>query len=213
MDDVADWTVKIAERVAPNEIDFAAEVGQAYASGGKARAALFPRPGAEPGGFGLTALAGDLPVILRALADSVESLRPLLASRELGNIVAIVTLGVAMRRRKPDDRKTDDGNQSDKKQGNGIQPADGAIVEKPDTSGRAKPVAAPGDASHGSHSTAGGAGPEMAALESAVQQLRERLENDGMPHQQAELYAYELLSMLLSDPEGGEGYLRRLRGE
>ncbi|MGI5200649.1 hypothetical protein ACQEU6_03470 [Spirillospora sp. CA-108201] len=102
MDAVAEWAMRIAERVAPDEVDFAAEVGRAYASGGKARAALFPRPGAEPGGFGPATMIGDLPVVLRALADSAESLRHLLATRELGNIVAIVTLAVAARRGRDD---------------------------------------------------------------------------------------------------------------
>jgi hypothetical protein len=173
MDLVGGWALKIAKRVAPEESDFAAEVGQAYASGGKARAALFPRPGAEPGGWGLTALIGDLPVILRALADYAESLRYLLGTPQLANIVALVGLGVAMRRPKSGDREPDSGNDPD---------------ERPEES-------------------------ERVALESTVRQLRDRLENDGMPRPRAELVAYELLDELLSDPAGAAEFLNALRGE
>ncbi|GAA1897467.1 hypothetical protein [Actinomadura bangladeshensis] len=173
MDLVGGWALKIAKRVAPEEADFAAEVGQAFASGGRARAALFPRPGAEPGGWGPTALIGDLPVILRALADCAESLRYLLGTPQLANIVAIVSLGVAMRRPKSGDREPDAENDSDER---------------------------PGD-------------PETVALHSAVEQLRGRLANDGMPRPRAELVAYELLDELLSDPAAASEFLRALKGE
>jgi hypothetical protein len=102
MDVVAGWAVRIATRVVPDELDFAAEVGQAYAAGGKARSDLFPRPGAEPGGFGVTAMTEELPVILQALADAAGTLRDLLATKELGNVVALVGLVVALRRGKSD---------------------------------------------------------------------------------------------------------------
>ncbi|MGI5200648.1 hypothetical protein ACQEU6_03465 [Spirillospora sp. CA-108201] len=43
--------------------------------------------------------------------------------------------------------------------------------------------------------------------------MTDRLVNDGMPRPRAELKAYELLLELLSDPGGGEEFLRGLNGE
>lgn len=206
MDAVAEWAMRIAERVAPDEVDFAAEVGRAYASGGKARAALFPRPGAEPGGFGPATMIGDLPVVLRALADSAESLRHLLATRELGNIVAIVTLAVAARQGRSGARKPDGGDHEEKKR-EGNFPNGGKVNrENPEIR---PPEGAPKEVPEGGGRTA----PETKALDSAHRQLTDRLVNDGMPRPRAELKAYELLLELLSDPGGGEEFLRRLHGE
>ncbi|MGI5327702.1 hypothetical protein [Actinomadura nitritigenes] len=207
MDAVADWATRIAERVAPDEADFAAEVGTAYAAGGRARAALFPRPGAEPGGFGPATVLGDLPVILRALGDSAESLRHLLATKELGNVVAIVTLAVAARQGRSAARKAGGGDPSEGKPG-GV-PCNGEKVnrENPDiglsSGGPAEEVASGGS----------GTAPEAGALESAHRQLWEQLVNGGMPPARAEMIAYELLLELLSDSGGGEEFLRRLKGE
>ncbi|MFI0410431.1 hypothetical protein [Actinomadura sp. 3N508] len=203
MDVVAGWTMKIATRVTPNEADFATEVGEAYAAGGRARAGLFPRPGAEPGGFALTALIGELPVILRALADSAESLRQLLGSRELRNAVAIVSLAVAARGQKSGDRKTDAGNDPDTKgDGDGIRPEEKSI------SGDSGAGAVAVEAARETASA-----PEAVLLESAHRQLRERLARDGMPQLRAELVAYELLDELLSAPDGAEEFLRELTSE
>ncbi|WP_141578884.1 hypothetical protein [Actinomadura sp. WMMA1423] len=211
MDAVADWTTRIAERVAPDEADFAAEVGRAYASGGKSRAALFPRPGAEPGGFGPADLVGDLPVILRALADSAESLRHLLATKELGNVVAIVTLAVAARQSRSGARKQDGGGRTAGKGDGGTGNGGKVNRENPDI--RPPDGAAKELAGGGGGSGTGSAAPEAKALESAHRELADRLANDGILRPHAELIAYRLLLEFLSDPGGGEEFLRRLRGE
>ena len=89
--------MRIAQRVAPEEADFAAEVGAAYAAGGQARKDLLPRPGVQPGAFGPGALAADLPLILGGLADSARVLLALLGSPYLSNALAAGTLLVAFR--------------------------------------------------------------------------------------------------------------------
>lgn len=97
MDVVERWSVRIAQRVAPAEADFAAEVGAAYAAGGKAREELWPRPGVQPGAFGPGTLGAYLPVILRAVADAGNALLALLGSSFLGNGLAAGSLMVALR--------------------------------------------------------------------------------------------------------------------
>ncbi|GAA4622703.1 hypothetical protein GCM10023196_015970 [Actinoallomurus vinaceus] len=97
MNTAAEWSERIARRVTPDEVDFAADVGEAYAAGAASRAALFDRPGAEPGGFGLASAIGELPLILAALADTGRILRHALATQELGNAVAIASLWVSLR--------------------------------------------------------------------------------------------------------------------
>ena len=97
MDIVQRWSERIALRVAPEEADFAAEVGAAYAAGGQARKDLFPRPGVQPGAFGPGAYAADLPMILRGLADAAKMLLALLSSSYLSNALAAAGLLLAFR--------------------------------------------------------------------------------------------------------------------
>jgi hypothetical protein len=97
VDVVQRWSVRIAQRVAPAEVDFAAEVGTAYAAGGQARKHLQPRPSVQPGAFGPGTLAADLPLILRALADAGNALRALLGSSYLANALAAGSLVVTLR--------------------------------------------------------------------------------------------------------------------
>jgi hypothetical protein len=97
VDVVQRWSVRIAQRVAPAEADFAAEVGSAYAAGGQERKDLLPRPGAQPGAFGPGIYALELPLILRALADAGKALMSLLGSTYLNNALAAAALLVAVR--------------------------------------------------------------------------------------------------------------------
>jgi hypothetical protein len=97
VDVVQRWSERIARRVAPEEVDFAAEVGAAYAAGGQARRDLLPRPSVQPGAFGPGAYAANLPLILRGLADAASMLRALLGSPYLSNALAAGSLLVAFR--------------------------------------------------------------------------------------------------------------------
>lgn len=97
MDVVQRWSERIAQRVAPEEADFAAEVGAAFAAGGQARKDLLPRSGTQPGAFGPGANAADLPVILQGLADAASALLAFLRSPFLGNALAAAGLLVAFR--------------------------------------------------------------------------------------------------------------------
>lgn len=97
MDVVQRWSERIALRVAPEEADFAAEVGAAYAAGGQSRKDLLPRPGVQPGAFGPGAFAADLPLILRGLADAADMLLALLGSSYLSNALAAGSLLAAFR--------------------------------------------------------------------------------------------------------------------
>lgn len=97
VDVVQRWSVRIAQRVAPKEVDFAAEVGAAYAAGGQARKDLLPRPGVQPGAFGPGAVAADLPMILRGLADAANMLVAFLGSSYFSNAVAAGSLLLAFR--------------------------------------------------------------------------------------------------------------------
>ena len=97
MDVVQRWSERIAQRAAPEEVDFAAEVGVAYVAGGQARKDLLPRPSVQPGAFGPGTFAADLPLILRGLADAANVLLAFLRSPYLSNALAAGSLLVAFR--------------------------------------------------------------------------------------------------------------------
>jgi hypothetical protein len=97
VDIVERWSERIAQRVAPAEIDFAADVGVAYAAGGRARKDLLPRPGMQPGAFGPGIYVLELPLILRALADAGNALLSLLGGPYLSNVLAAGGLFAALR--------------------------------------------------------------------------------------------------------------------
>ena len=96
MDVVERWSERIAQRFAPEEIDFAAEVGKAYATGGQARKDLLPRHNVQPGAFGAGAFATELPWVLQALDQASKALIAVLRSQYLGNALAAGSLLVAL---------------------------------------------------------------------------------------------------------------------
>ena len=63
-----EWSLRLAEEVAPDETDMAGIWGQAYAQGGKARRQLLSEAGSSLGGFGAAQMAAVLPWALNALA-------------------------------------------------------------------------------------------------------------------------------------------------
>jgi hypothetical protein len=114
VDVVERWSERIAQRVAPEEADFAAEVGVAYAAGGQAREDLLPRTGVQPGAFGPGAYAADLPLILRGLADAADMLLALLHSPYLSNALAAGSLLVAFRADHHHEQATQAGRAADR---------------------------------------------------------------------------------------------------
>lgn len=109
MEVIEQWCQLIAQRVVPNEADFAAEVGLAYAAGGQARENLLPRAGAQPGAFGPDNLSVELPLILRALADAGSALLGLLRSPYLSNGLAAGGIAVALRAGRADGQSPEPG--------------------------------------------------------------------------------------------------------
>ncbi|MBD3147140.1 M48 family metalloprotease [Microbispora bryophytorum] len=98
MELVGAWSRRIAERLTPHEIDFAAEVGSAYAEGGERRRRLFTTgDGGETGGFGPGAEIGELPAILDALRAAADHLHTFLADGLIGNTLAVYALIQARR--------------------------------------------------------------------------------------------------------------------
>lgn len=98
MEVVGAWSRRLAERLTPHEIDFAAEVGSAYAEGGERRRRLFdPGDGGETGGFAVGAGIGELPVILDALRAVADHLHTFLADGMIGNTLAVYALVQARR--------------------------------------------------------------------------------------------------------------------
>ena len=160
MDVVQRWSERIALRVAPEEADFAAEVGTAYAAGGQARKDLQPRSGVQPGAFGPGAFAADLPLILRGLADSASMLLALLRSPYFSNALAAGSLLLAFR----DDRRH--------KRAASARPGAPAAAES-----------APGPAPQTGQQPAPPAS-ERQALESAFASLRDRLAAAGFEQAQ-----------------------------
>ena len=169
MDVVQRWSERIAQRVVPEEADFAAEVGVAYAAGGQARKDLLPRPGTQPGAFGPGAFAADLPLILRGLADSAHMLIAFLGSPYLGNALAGGSLLVAFRAE------------------HGRPAARTAAEAEPQRAQPAQPAQPAPPAS------------ERTALESAFESLRDRLTSAGFEPARSGQLAYELLEELLTD--------------
>jgi hypothetical protein len=50
-DVIGAWATRIAEAVAPDEVDLAPDIAEAFVAGGRDRAELFQTAGAVPGGF------------------------------------------------------------------------------------------------------------------------------------------------------------------
>ncbi|MEV0400100.1 hypothetical protein [Actinoallomurus sp. NPDC050550] len=211
MNTVAEWSERIARRVTPDEVDFAADVGEAYAAGGGSRAALFDRPGAEPGGFGLVSAIGELPVILAALADTGRVLRHALATQELGNAVAVASLWVSLRGARtpptvPEDTKAGPGDARAVSGDARAMSGDTRAVSGDMRAMSGDVQAMPDDAQVTPADDA------RTALTRAYAELRDRLRSLGFPPERAERLARELLEELLADAVSAEDFIRRLDG-
>jgi hypothetical protein len=175
VDVVQRWSERIALRVAPEEADFAAEVGAAYAAGGQARKDLLPRPSTQPGAFGPGANAVDLPLILQGLADAARVLLAFLRSPYLSNALAAASLLIAFRA----DHRHEQATRADRP----ASPAGTEPVSQsaPQVTPQPPPLS------------------ERQALEAAFDSLRDRLASAGFDKARADHLAYELLEELLTD--------------
>lgn len=86
------WSVRIAENVAPDEIDLAPMMARAYVTGGAARKDLFRRAtGSAPGGFGAGQMTAVIPWVLQGIAVAAPALSAMLAATPyLKDFVSIV---------------------------------------------------------------------------------------------------------------------------
>ena len=89
MDLVNHWATKLAESTAPDEIDLAPDIAEAYIEGGEARAELFKQTDTSvAGGFGSTSGIAILPWIFRGLWAGASALLKFLTSDNTNNAVA-----------------------------------------------------------------------------------------------------------------------------
>jgi len=91
MDILDTWSIKIAEEAAPDEVDLAPIMAQAFVKGGNARAELFKQEtkGAL-GGFGAGQMVAIFPCILKGLAVAAPILAAVLSAAS--NITDIVSI-------------------------------------------------------------------------------------------------------------------------
>lgn len=81
MDIISSWAAKIAEEAAPDEIDLAPAMAQAFIQGGKERKQLFvSSAGGVPGAFGPGEGMALFPWLLQAISDAGPYLLSILAS-------------------------------------------------------------------------------------------------------------------------------------
>lgn len=91
MDIVSMWAMKIAQKVAPDEIDQAPFVAEDFVKGGRARKDLFRQAkGGVLGGFGAAEISFLLPWVFHALAVAAPFLYGVLASGATTNAITIV---------------------------------------------------------------------------------------------------------------------------
>jgi hypothetical protein len=180
MDVAGVWAERIARRFTPAEASFAAEVGMAYAAGGRRRAELLPGHSVQPGAFGPGGWA-ELPVILQALASVGPVLKAFVGSPQVANVLAAASLLTALRQGRPAESPQEPG-----------QPAQ---VRLP--AGPAGAAPAP-------------AGNERRAVRQAFLALRERLKAAGFDQVRADELAYGLLEELLSDTASAAVFLDSL---
>ena len=98
------WSTRLAQRVAPEEIDIAADLAVAYAAGGAERRTLFLQPRTDPGSFG-TGLGLFLPHLWQALDTAYTVLRAVLGDPSVANIVAIAGLVLSYRQSRKGNRQ------------------------------------------------------------------------------------------------------------
>jgi hypothetical protein len=180
------WSQRVACRVAPLEVDCAAEVGVAYAAGGRARRDLFEGSDVPPGAFGAGELAEALPLIIRSLAQAGDAISAMLSSAYLSNGLAAASLLVALKehraaRSAASKRNTDAGGSQTVEAGTGSAPGVGF-------------PGAPGLSQPAGHQLS-----ERELVDQAFGTLGERLRSAGFAAEQADQIAFDLLVEFLTD--------------
>jgi hypothetical protein len=90
MSEVSHFIAQLVERVAPNEVDIAPAILDAYLEGGKARKALFDSSENIPGAFSSADLVLLTPFLLQALSTAGSVIINLLSSDLVGDSIAAV---------------------------------------------------------------------------------------------------------------------------
>ncbi len=96
MNDIVNtWALKIAEEAAPDEVDLAPTMAQAYISGGRDREDLFREAGGVQGAFGAEGVVILFPYVLEAIQVAGPYLLGFLGSMSSFFTSAQPTIGVA----------------------------------------------------------------------------------------------------------------------
>jgi hypothetical protein len=91
MDTITIWATKIAEAAAPDEIDLAPIMAEAFIRGGKEKEELFARQnGNVLGGFGIIEGLVIFPLILNAIAITASLTSKILSSEAVENCLSII---------------------------------------------------------------------------------------------------------------------------
>lgn len=176
-DVVANWADRLAARVAPDEIDFAADVLMAYLQGGTPRRQLFAGPRADPGAFGAS-LPLVLPHVVDALAHCCLIVKGFLGDPAVNSAIAAANLMVALRQL----RKTESSRES----------ATGTGATRPVDQGQIADSLNPG----GAAATPEGVG----RAAKAVTALTVCLRGASVTAAHADVTAGEVLTVLATDP-------------
>jgi hypothetical protein len=87
---VAEWSIRLAHEVAPDEIELAPLIAQAFIEGGEARRELFAKSGNMLGGFSAGDVATIMPFALRAVSFAGLGIASLLTSPLLVEFLACI---------------------------------------------------------------------------------------------------------------------------
>lgn len=90
MSTVHEWSVRLANEVAPDEAELALMMTEAFVRGGKERQELFSRGENVPGGIGFADIVTVFPYILSAIAFAEPQLLKTLRSSLVGDYLACV---------------------------------------------------------------------------------------------------------------------------
>ena len=94
---IEQWTVRLAEVAVPDEVDLAPAIADAYIQGGPAREALYAPSDDISGAFGPIDMVLIMPRVLKGIYTAGRWILPLLASKELGNVLSAVKDAIALK--------------------------------------------------------------------------------------------------------------------